>query len=311
VDGADRIVDGAPPPQAADTGRGERVTWLGIGSELVLATVKLLAGWVGHSQALLVDGIHSLSDLVSDFVTLFALGLGRKPRDPNHPYGHGKFEDLATLLIGLILIVVAAYMAVHAVTAFREGNLPERRFWLPAVALLSVLVKEWLYRITRRVGDELRSPTLIANAWHHRSDALSSLATLVGIGLFVIHPGFTWADMAAAILVAAFIVRAGGKICWQAVRDLVDTAPRGEHISEIEACARGIAGVENLRRPRGRYYAQRVALDLDIEVRPTLSVQEGHDIAQRVEEEILGRFPEVYHVMVHVEPHSGGSDGVE
>ena len=216
-------------------GGAERITWLGVVAEIILATIKIMAGTWGRSQALLVDGIHSLSDLLSDFITLAALRLGRKPRDDRHPYGHGKIEDLATLSIGTMLLAVALGFAWRAIGSYREGVLPEHSFWLPAVALLSVFGKEWLYRITYREGVRIGSPVLLANAWHHRSDALSSLASLAGLTLYLLAPRFGWADLAAALVVTLFILRAGIKICWDATRDLADTAPSQERSDEIVA----------------------------------------------------------------------------
>ncbi len=287
----------------ASLGGAERVTWLGIFAEVILTVVKIAAGTWGRSQALLVDGIHSMSDLLSDFITLAALRLGRKPRDDRHPYGHGKIEDLATLSIGTLLLGVALGFAWRAIGSYQEGILPERSLLLPAVALLSIIVKEWLYRITRREGERINSPVLRANAWHHRSDAFSSLASLGGLLLYVFVPSFGWADLAAALLVTLFILRAGIKICWEATRDLADTAPPQARSDEIAACVRGIQGVERLRQIRGRHYAQQIALDLDVEVAAELTVAEGHRVAERVENEVLGRFSDVYTVMVHIEPH--------
>ncbi len=282
---------------------GERVTWLGIVAELFLIVTKLTAGAIGRSQALVADGIHSASDLVTDFVTLVALRLGRQPEDHEHPYGHGKIEDLAAFVVGLILVAVAGFLAFEAVADYRAGHLPERSLWLIAAAATSVLVKEGLARATKRVGVRIQSPTLIANAAHHRSDVLSSLSALAGVGLYYFFPHLHWADMAAALFVALFIVKAGGEIAWQAARDLVDTAPSGERVEEIRDFAAAVPGVLALRRLRGRSYAQRMALDLDIEVEPTLSVHDGHEIAEELSRRVREAFPEVYEVMVHTEPH--------
>lgn len=281
---------------------GERITWAGIIAELFLIVIKLSAGAVGRSQALIADGLHSASDLVTDFVTLVALRLGRQPEDHGHPYGHGKIEDLAAFVVGLILVAVAGVLAFESVVNFRAGKLPERSLWLIAAAAVSVLVKEVLARATRRVGKRIQSPTLVANAAHHHSDALSSLSALAGVGLYYFFPNLHWADMVAALLVALFIVRAGAEIAWQAARDLVDTAPGGERVEEIRAFVATVPGVRNLRRLRGRTYAQRMALDLDIEVDPDLSVHDGHEIAEELSSRVREAFPEVYDLMVHTEP---------
>jgi cation diffusion facilitator family transporter len=289
----------------AEQAAGERITWIGIAAEILLIAVKLTTGVLGRSQALVADGIHSASDLVTDLVTLVALRLGSQPGDREHPYGHGKIEDLAAFLVGIALVVVALLLAWTAIGDFRAGLVPERSLWLVAAAALSVIVKELLARATLRVGRRILSPTLVANAAHHRSDVYSSLSALAGLGLFYFYPRFHWADMAAAIFVALFIVHAGLRIAWQAARDLVDTAPGGERIEEIRGFVLAVTGVRSLRRLRGRSYAQRMALDLDIEVEPGITVKEGHDIAEALSLGVRRAFPEVYEVMVHVEPHEG------
>lgn len=285
---------------------GERVTWLGIATDALLIAVKLVAGTLGRSQALVADGVHSASDLVTDFVTLVALRLGRQPEDSEHPYGHGKIEDLAAFVVGLALVAVAGFLVIEAVGGFQAGQAPDRSLWLVVAAAVSVLLKEVLARVTARVARRIQSPSLVANAAHHRSDALSSVAALAGLSLFYFFPDLRWADMAAALLVAGFIVHAGGRIAWQAARDLVDTAPADERVEELRAFVRAMTGVVSLRRLRGRSYAQRMALDLDIEVDPAISVEAGHEIAETLSRRVREEFPQVYQVMVHVEPHDPG-----
>lgn len=287
---------------------GERITWIGIAAEVFLIAMKLTAGGIGRSQALIADGVHSASDLVTDFVTLVALRMGRQPGDQDHPYGHGKVEDLAAFVVGLVLVVVAALLAVKAVADHRAGKLPERSLWLILAAAVSVLVKEVLTRATRQVGERIKSPTLLANAAHHRSDSLSSFSALAGVSLFYFAPRYHWADMVAALMVAFFIVLAGIRIAWEAARDLVDTAPSGERVVEIRALVLTIPGVLALRRLRGRSYAQRMALDLDIEVDPGISVDAGHYIAEDLSRRVRESYPEVYEVMVHTEPHEPRDD---
>ncbi len=287
--------------------KAERVTWLGLWANVGLFAVKTLAGVLGRSQVLLADGIHSLSDLVSDFVTLVALRLGRKPEDQMHPYGHGKIEDLAAFLVGLFLFAVAAGIVWKAVITLRVGEAPHRSIWLVAVAAISVLVKELLFRITLKVGETERSSTLVANAWHHRSDAFSSLATVFGTGLYYLSTRFIWADSVSAILVAILVGKAAWDIISDAARDLVDTAPDEARITKYRECALQVDGVLGVARVRGRYYSRRVALDLDIEVAGELSVDAGHDLARKVRDRLIGEFPSVYDVVVHVDPASDAS----
>lgn len=229
----------------------EGVTWLGLWANVALFIAKTAAGLIGRSQVLLADGIHSLSDLITDVIALVALRMGRKPQDRAHPYGHGKIEDLAALLVGIILAIVAVGIAVRAVDSLREGNRPERSVWLLVIALLSVLIKEVLFHITQRVGRREASATLIANAWHHRSDAISSLATVLGTGLFLLDERMVWADGAAALIVAALILWAAWGIARNAAADLVDTAPGGAVLGRLGAAAAKVEGVAGLTAIRG------------------------------------------------------------
>jgi cation diffusion facilitator family transporter len=287
----------------------EGVTWLGLWSNVLLFVAKTGAGLAGRSQVLLADGIHSLSDLVSDAVALVALRLGRMPEDPAHPYGHGKIEDLAALFVGLLLAVVALGIAIRAVFSLREGVEPERSPWLFLVAVVSVLIKEGLFHLTQRVGRRESSATLLANAWHHRSDAVSSLATVLGTGLFLLDERLVWADGASALVVAAFILRAAWNIARDAARDLVDTAPGAEQMDRLADAVRRVPGVVGLAGIRGRYYSQRIILDLEIEVEGSITVEAGHDVALKVRSCILEKFPEVLEVMVHVDPCASDSSG--
>ncbi|MDP6796855.1 MAG: cation diffusion facilitator family transporter [Candidatus Krumholzibacteria bacterium] len=280
----------------------EQVTWWGIWSNVGLFLIKTLAGYFGRSQVLLADGVHSLSDLVSDLLALVALRLGRKPKDSQHPYGHGKIEDLGAFLVGLFLFCVAFGIAIKAVWYGWEGVLPERSVWLVLVALVSVLGKEWLFRLTLRVGEEHSSATLMANAWHHRSDAISSLASVFGTAVFLFFPNAAWLDSLAAIAVALFIGKSAWGIIRDSARDLVDTAPPAERLREFEEKALELRGVKGLRALRGRYYSRQIALDLDIEVDGSLSVNDGHEIARQLRRKILDTCPDVYRVMVHVDP---------
>jgi len=283
----------------------EHITWLGLWANVGLFVAKTVAGLLGRSQVLLADGIHSLSDLVSDFVTLVALRLGRKPSDRMHNYGHGKIEDLAAFVMGIFLFAVTGGIIWRALGILRAGRSPERSLWLVAVALASVIVKEALFRVTLRVGEAEQSSTLVANAWHHRSDAFSSLATLFGTGLFYLSARFTWADAASAIVVAILVGKAAWTIVRAAARDLVDTAPDEKQISKFRKRILEIDGVSGLARIRGRFYSRRVALDLDIEVSGQLSVDEGHALAQKIRDVLLSEFPEIYDVLVHVDPARG------
>jgi len=280
----------------------ERITWIGLWVNVALFVLKTGAGVLGRSQVLVADGIHSLSDLVSDFITLVALRLGRKPEDERHPYGHGKMEDLAAFLVGIFLMLVALWILWEGFHKLSAGAVPERGLWLVLVALVSVISKELLYRATAAVGRREGSVSLAANAWHHRSDAYSSLATVFGTGLYYVSARFTWADSVSAMIVALLVGKAAHDILREAARDLVDTAPSAEMLASYERSVMGVRGVRGVARLEGRFYSRRVALDVDIEVPGELSVDQGHELAVRVRDALIREYPLVYRVMVHVDP---------
>ena len=278
----------------------QRVTLLGGGINLLLAAVKIAFGYLARSQALLVDGIHSLSDLLSDLFVYLTLRLAGREADESHPYGHARFETAATILVGLLLVGVAAGLLVDLADRL-EGTRP---LWRPeptaaAVALLSVLAKEGLYRWTLKVAEKTRSPLLAANAWHHRSDAISSAVVL--LGLFGVFSGYQIADAAAAIVVSLMIGKMGVGFIWQSLKELVDTALPRERVQEIARAILEVEGVKGLHLLRTRQMAGQTLIEVHIEVEPRISVSEGHAIADRVRDALRNRFGEVAEVTVHTD----------
>lgn len=259
-----------------------------------------MAGYFGRSQALLFDGIHSLSDLLSDLFVYLALKLAGREADENHPYGHGRFETLATILVGLALLAVATGLVLDAADRL-EGKRP---LWIPrpeviAAALLSILTKEWLYRYTLRIAQKTRSSLLLANAWHHRSDAVSSIVVLIGAAGAL--TGYHIADAVAAIIVTLMIFKMGLEFIWQSLQELVDTALPGERVQEIARAILEVEGVKNLHLLRTRQMAGQTLVEVHIEVEPTISVSEGHAIADWVRDHLKTRFEEIAEVTVHID----------
>ncbi len=286
---------------------GTRVTWIGVLANLGLFGLKWVGGVMGHSQALVADAMHSLSDLLSDFITLLGLHYARKPRDPKHPYGHGKIETLTAFGVGMILILTAVGIGYHAAQSiyFHREMRPAPIAIL--IAAISIVVKELLYRRTVAIGKRERSPSLIANAWHHRTDALSSVAALMGITGAVIFPALHILDAVAALLVGMFVLRMGVLITWDGVRDLVDTSPNEETIVEMERLATEVPGVLLVHNLKARYYAKELVVDLHAEVYEDLTVADGHRIAHTIKQALMGRFGEILDVQVHIEPEGDTS----
>jgi cation diffusion facilitator family transporter len=265
-----------------------------------LSLAKAAGGVLGGSQALLADALHSVSDLASDAVVLFALRFSGEPADHQHPYGHGRMETAAAFSVGLILLTAGVYMLYRSV-----GDLwIPRPYGLNFLALpfivLAIALKEGLYRITDSVGRHTSNQALIANAWHHRSDAISSIATLVGVAFALL--GYWRADALAAASVAVLVIWAGVRIARESLDDLVDTAPTEEMLARIRAAIEGVEGVKSVHALRTRRIGPHFFVDVHIQVNAALSVAAGHLIAHRGQEAVLSKVSEVSEVNVHVEP---------
>jgi cation diffusion facilitator family transporter len=278
-----------------------RITIWGIVVNLMLTIIKIAGGILGQSQALLADGIHSLSDLASDAMVLVAVKHAGEDADEDHPYGHGRYETLATVALGIILIGVAIGIAYKAVLRLQN---PEQ-IAIPAlftlvIAAISIMSNELLYHATRTVARRIRSPLLEANAWHHRSDAVSSIVVLVGIGATYI--GYPILDAIAAILVALMIGKIGLDLSRQSVQELVDTALEPEIVEQIRQTILDIDDVRELHLLRSRRMAHNALVDVHIQVSPKLSVSEGHHISESVEQTLKNKFEDINDVTVHIDP---------
>ncbi|MBE0455849.1 MAG: cation transporter [Roseovarius sp.] len=277
-----------------------KVTLIGGGVNLVLAAGKVFFGFVGQSQALIADGIHSLSDLISDVFVLVATRFASQGPDTEHPYGHGRFETIATVAIGLLLLAVAAgFIYDAAQRLFSSGDL-----WTPGwialgAAFVSVVSKEVLYRYTIVVGRRVRSRLIEANAWHHRSDSLSSLVVIVGV--LGAMAGFAWFDAVAAIIVAIMIGVMGGQFAWRSLRELVDTGLDREALTDLRAIIDQVDGVRSHHDLRSRCIGKDVLIDVHIVVDPELSVADGHGIGDAVRTKVMQRIDNAAEVLVRVD----------
>lgn len=281
---------------------GRRATWVGVWVNLGLAVGKLLAGVFGHSQAMIADAAHSFSDLVTDGVVLVGLKWGRSAPDDTHPFGHGRIETLSTLMVGVILTILGVILGYEAICRLIQGS-PHNPTWLAlAAAAVSILVKEVLYRYTVRVGRRINSQALVANAWHHRSDALSSVAVLLGVAGTLVNPAWHSLDAWAALVVSLLILRVGTGVLWGALKEMVDTAPSREEVDSMRCCALEVAGVRQVHDLKVRSLGGRYQIQLHVVVDGGLSVTEGHDIAKEVERCLHSELKDVGEVIVHVDP---------
>lgn len=280
-----------------------RVTYWSIASNVFLAIVKFIFGLLFNSMVLVADAIHSCTDLISDVGLLYSERLWRQPRDDDHPYGHGKIETIATLGISLFLVALAIGIIINAILALRNPQ-PHLASWLTfSAAVISILVKEFLYQWTARIGNKIRSSAVVANAWHHRSDALSSVVAAISIFIGLFWTTFRYLDEIGAIIIAVILLQVGGKMAYAAANLLIDAAPPEKLRGEIIKCAHEVAGVITAHEMRTRYVGADVYVDLHIEVLPTLTVSEGHTIASNVSAKLSDCFDEIADVVVHVEPH--------
>lgn len=293
-----------PPPLSAEDARyaqARTVTLVGSAFDLALGVAKIIVGAIGQSAALIADGVHSLSDLLTDGLVLFAMKHGGREADEEHPYGHGRIETLATVALGTILVAVAGGIAWDAVERLTN---PERLLhpgWLAlSIAALSVGVKEAIYHYTMHTANKLKSNLLRANAWHSRSDAISSI--IVVIGVIGSMAGLDYLDAVAAIGVGLMIAKIGLDLSWSSVQELIDTAMHPDEVAKIREVILGVNGVKALHSLRTRRMGSEGLVDVHILVDPKLSVSEGHFISDTVRAALLRDVEEVGDIMVHIDP---------
>ncbi len=279
-----------------------KVTLVGAVVNALLALAQLAGGFFSQSQALIADGIHTLSDLASDFVVLFAAKLASKDADEGHPYGHGRIETVATIILGFTLSSIGVGIALDAFGRLTHPELLlNPSVWGLLFAGLAIVSKETLFHYTMRTAKQLNSPMLRANAWHHRSDAISSVVVLVGIaGAVFLH--IQWLDAAAAIIVSVMIFVMGLQMIKSSIMELVDTALDPERVNEIQDFIAQIDGVKNVHMLRTRKMGGSVLADVHVQVNSHISVSEGHHIAERVMHDLDEQFPDLNDITVHIDP---------
>lgn len=280
-----------------------RVTWVGLATNLGLCAIKFAAGTAGRSQAVVADAVHSLSDTTTDVAILVGVRYWSKPADADHPHGHRRLETLITLGIGLVLAVVATGLLWNAIVTLRVPHRTHPGWIALAAAVLSIIVKEIIYRWTAATGRRVKSTALIANAWHHRSDALSSLPVAVAVAGALLKPAWSFLDHFGAAVVSLFIYQAAYKIIRPEIIKLIDTSAPEEVLRKIRSIAAETEGVLEVHKIRTRYAgSSSLAVDLHVEVEPEITVREGHDISGAVKRRLLEQGEDIVDVVVHIEP---------
>lgn len=296
------------PKRIAQVRQARRITWIGLAGNLSLAALKLMGGLLGRSHAVVADAVHSLSDSSTDVAILIGIGYWSKPPDTTHPHGHGRIETLFTVAIGGMLAAVAVGLAYNAFAGLTDPPEAPPGWIALGAALLSVFSKEGLYRWTVRVGRRIRSSVVVANAWHHRSDALSSVPVVLAVAGALLRPNWVMLDHLGAVVVSVFIFRAAAMIAWPALKELVDTGASPEMLERIADIALNVDGVERVHAIRTRRVGGRFHVDLHVLVDGAVSVRRGHDIAEEVQRCLIEDEGNLTDVVVHVEPLD---DGVE
>lgn len=278
-----------------------RVTLVGSAVDLFLGVAKIFIGFTAQSQALIADGVHSLSDLVTDIAVLYAAKHSHQEADEDHPYGHGRIETVVTVGLGIALIGVAIGIMIDAThRLFNPNTLFSPGFLALAIAVISVLAKEAIYQYTMVVAKHYRSNMLKANAWHSRSDAISSV--IVVIGIIGSMAGLTYLDAIAAIGVGLMIAKIGWDLAWHSIKELIDTGLEVERVKEIEKSILDVDGVTTLHILRTRQIGADALVDVHIQVEPYISVSEAHYISETVRSKLIKEIEEVIDVMVHIDP---------
>ncbi|WP_367605994.1 cation diffusion facilitator family transporter [Legionella sp. W05-934-2] len=279
--------------------QARRATLIGAVTNLLLAVMKTIGGVVFYSHALVADGIHSFADLLTDLLVLFASKFGSEEADSQHPYGHQRIETAATFMLSVFLMIAGGAIGWDAIEAlFHVGKSPDKIAII--IAIISILANEGLFQYTKLIGTRIQSELLIVNAWHHRSDSLSSL--VVAVGLMGVWLGFYHLDAVAAIVVAWMIIKMGWDYSWNSVKELIDTAVDDETIRQIEDKITAVHGVKKMHQLRTRSMGGDVYIDVHVQVSPMISVSEGHHIAQNVHRSLLLSIEKVKDVTVHIDP---------
>lgn len=280
----------------------EKITLIGSVLDLLLGVAKIIVGIVSHSSALVMDGVHSLSDLVTDALVIVVLRISHQEPDEDHPWGHGRFETIGTVILGCALIAVAGAMAYESAKLFFAQELPPIPEW-PAllVAGLSIVGKEWIYHYTVRVGREIKSDLIIANAWHSRTDAFSSVVVLIGVGGAMM--GIWWLDALAALAVSVIVGKIGWDMTWDSVKELVDTALPEEQIAAYRRAVMEVNGIISVHSFKSRKMGGQGQLEMHIQVPSKLSASEGHYIGDMAVCRLQQEFEDIGHIIFHIDTY--------
>jgi cation diffusion facilitator family transporter len=293
--------------QSVNYKKGESITLLCLIGNIILSILKLVAGILGNSKAMVADALHSTSDVIATVVVYIGIRIAKKPRDKGHPYGHGKVEPLASLFVAFLLIIAAFAVIQRIVQCVLVHSFITPSYMALAAAVFSIVVKEFMFRITYAEGKKINSESIMANAWDHRSDAYSSIGTFFGIGASILGQRIDihwleYMDPLAGAIVACMILKVAYDILRQSVKGLMDASPEAEVLEQIEETVLQIREVLDIPWVKARYIGQYLFIDLALEVDYSMTVHEGHEIAVKAEKAIKRNIPHAFEIIVHIEP---------
>ncbi len=287
--------------------QGEKVTLACILGNIALSVLKLAAGIFGGSKAMIADGLHSVSDIIATTVVYIGIKIANKPVDENHHYGHGKIEPIASAFVGICLFFAGILIVKEITESIIDHSFTTPTVFALLAAIISILVKETMYRVTYSVGKKINSQSIMADAWHHRSDALSSIATMIGIGGAIIGSVtgmkfLEYLDPIAGAVVACLIFKVAYDILKYSLNGLMDASPESVKIDLIKEIVSELRDVVSISSIKGRYVGQYLYIDLAIEVNGSYTVEQGHGIADKARSKILDRIEDAFEVLIHVDP---------
>ncbi|WMM23455.1 cation diffusion facilitator family transporter [Tissierella sp. MB52-C2] len=279
---------------------GVKTSWITAIINIILAAFKVIAGIIGNSSAMIADGIHTLSDILTTFVVLIGLKISSKEADKDHPYGHEKYESVFAKILSMLLLLTGIFIGYESIKILINGEIKAPKLIALVAALLSILIKEGMYWYTIKVAKKIKSISMEADAWHHRSDAFSSIGTFAGV--LGARLGFPALDPIAGIIVSIFVIKVGVDLYIKSVKELVDESASEETIEIIKNKIQFIDGVRGVKELKTRIFGNKIYVDVEIFVDPYITVKEGHDISEIVHDQLEKDIEDIKHCMVHIEP---------
>jgi len=279
-----------------------KITWIGLCINFILFGLKLTAGQIGDSRAVIADAIHTLTDSFTDFAVIIGSFFWYRPPDSSHPYGHRRIETLITLVIGLFLILASVGIAWDAIESLQSESTSHPGLIAFGATIVSIITKELIYRFTIKGAKRIKSSALASNAWHHRSDAISSLPASISVGIAIYFPEWAFLDQIGALIVTLMIFQAALKIIWPGIMELIDTGASNDACEKIKKIAYQNPHVRHVHHVRTRFQGNSLFVDFHLVVNGAISVFDGHQIAEDIKQQIIYHGPDVFDVVIHIEP---------